>query len=77
MILELKLDELIVEKSARDGEQITQKMIAAATGIPESTLSRYARGYTSSYSRELIGKLALYFEVNEPNALFRLVETKS
>lgn len=64
--LRLRLREIIEER------KVLQKDISKATNIPEATLSRYVRGYTSCYNSEIVEKLCEYFEISDLNEIFVL-----
>lgn len=63
MALRLRITELIEQKAHAEGRTITQKEVSETTEINESTLSRYAKGFVSSYNGEILEQLADYFQV--------------
>lgn len=63
MALRLRITELIEQKAHAEGRTITQREVAETTEINESTLSRYAKGFVSSYNGEILEQLADYFKV--------------
>ena len=62
--LRLRLAELLKERG------VTQKQLAQDTELAESTISRYARGYTESYDREVIDTICRYFGIDDVSAIF-------
>lgn len=69
MVLKLRIEELIAEKSARDGVELTAHAVSQAIGVSHNTILAYIRGNARQPSLEVLGKLAKYFEC-EPGELF-------
>jgi len=61
-MLRFRLKELLAEKQFRDGQGVTLKAVAEATGIHRMTLSKLAnhRGYNPS--ADVLDKLCTYFK---------------
>jgi len=59
MLLRLKLKDLYEERG------LTQKKVSEATGIRASTLSGLANNLRTSWDVEILGRLMVYFELND------------
>ncbi len=59
------IKQLILDKSAKEGRLIEQQEVAAAIGVEQNTISRWARGMElRQLEAELVWKLSNYFEVD-------------
>lgn len=63
------LKTLILQKSALDGERITQKNIADATGIGQATISRWVSGKVHQVDVDTLTRLANYFSCSSHDIL--------
>ena len=64
----VQISELLAAKARREGrERITQEELAAAIGIPQGTISRWAGNKVDRLDRHIMAALCDYFdcEVNE------------
>ena len=73
--LELNLEQLIDQLSARDGRKYTQQQIAEMAGIDPGQLSRYIHNRTSSVNFEALGRLYRVFGI-DPGPMFKWDEEK-
>lgn len=53
---------LLQEKGAKQGERITQKDLAMATGITEATLSNWIKGKVDRFDAKVIDAICEYFD---------------
>lgn len=70
--IQLRVRELLNEKEIEEGRVITQKSLSEECGIPESTLSRYMRGFVTHYNQNVLESLLTYFETSDMNDLFTI-----
>lgn len=59
--MRVRIKELLDEKSKKEGRLITQKVMSAETGLDQTTISRYARGWSNSISVRLLEVMQDYF----------------
>lgn len=62
MQIEVRLNNLLAQIELETGERPTQKELAQAIGVAESTLSRLVQGKTGRFDAELLIKLVDYFD---------------
>ena len=60
--IEVRLNNLLAQIELETGERPTQRDIANAIGVAESTLSRLAQGKTGRFDGELLAKLIDYLD---------------
>lgn len=70
----LRIKELIAEKSARDGVELTATDVARAVGVSHNTILAYMRGQAEQPSLKVLSKLVAYFEC-DPGDLFKKVDS--
>lgn len=57
-----RVAELIARKQRQTGERITYATIAAATGLSEEAIGKWARNQVTRFDREMIAIFCDYFE---------------
>jgi transcriptional regulator with XRE-family HTH domain len=60
--IEVRFSNLLAQLELETGVRPTQRDIAKAIDVAESTLSRFAQGKTSRYDEPLLIKLVDYFD---------------
>lgn len=60
--IEVRLNNLLAQIEVETGFRPTQRDIASAIGVAESTLSRLAQGKTGRFDGELLVKLVDYLD---------------
>lgn len=60
--IEVRLNNLLAQIEIETGKRPTQKEIAEATGIAESTLSRFAQNKTGRFDSDVLVKLVDYLD---------------
>ncbi|MFO7680228.1 MAG: helix-turn-helix transcriptional regulator [Chloroflexota bacterium] len=60
--IQINFNNLLARVELETGNRPTQREIAEATGVAESTLSRFAQGKTGRFDEELLVKLVDYFD---------------
>lgn len=68
--IQLRIRDLLKKKEVEEGIIITQKTLSEESGIPESTLSRYMRGFVTHYNQNVLESLMNYFGTTDMNDLF-------
>ena len=68
--LRTRLKVLMAEKALRENRKITQQVVAAETGVSQSTLSKYANDSMERIERETLVKLCVYFDCDVGDLLF-------
>ena len=73
-MIRFKLKELMAEKSFNDSQRVTFDMVAKATGIHRTTLTKIAnkKGYNAKV--EVVDKLCAYFNVGFDELMVRVEE---
>jgi len=69
----IRLDELMQQKSEREGRRITQADVAQAIDVAQGTLSRWVGNKVDCLNTEILAKLCDYFEC-EPGDLIVIRE---
>lgn len=57
-----RLRELMATKGRHEGRRITQRIVAAETGIAKTTIDRYARNEVIRYDEDVLLTLCNYFD---------------
>lgn len=57
------LKKLVLEKSAKSGERITQKDVEEATGLSAVTIRRWYTGEVARVEADTVGRLTRYLGV--------------
>lgn len=65
-MIENKLEQLILIKSAEWGRRVTFKEISKTTGLAETTLSRMTTGNSQGIRYDVLDKLCTFFDAT-PN----------
>lgn len=67
--IKLRINELMAEKSVRDGVELTATDVARAIGVSHNTILAYIRGQAQQPNMSVLARLIAYFEC-EPGDLF-------
>lgn len=67
----MRINDLIDEYEELTGKTYSQRELAEAMGISESTLSRYRKGYIEMFSRYAVTRMMQFFGVG-PGEFFEL-----
>lgn len=59
--IKLRINELIAEKEARDGTELSANAIAQAIGVSHNTILSYMRNDGTTIDLRILYKLAQYF----------------
>jgi putative transcriptional regulator len=68
-MIKLKLEQQILEKSARDGKRLSIDEIAKSSGVSRITLLRLKSDPYRSTSTDVINKLCIYFDCGPEDLL--------
>lgn len=71
--IEIRFNELLSERSAKEGRRITLQQVSAETGITHPTLTKWNKGTVDRIDVPTLVTLCIYFRVG-PGDLLKLVE---